>query len=474
VVTVSKPLNDFITGGGYLVLAQSAGLKAGDVGSKNNFGFNVKYNHSGSNLQGKINIIIRRTESDGVLHVYQIKGNSMTSLSVNTSTGKATFNGKANIQDITDPLSPVSVDGNATLQVTMTDRGEPGSTDSIAVTVWNKDGGLWFASHWDGTQTVERTLGGGNLVVHAGALQALGGVATISGRRPALSAAALAPIVVEAAARWQQAGFGRETEALNELQVFITDLAGPILGWTSAHVIWIDQDAAGHGWFIDPTPAEDEEFTGTAGDVLGGRMDLLTVVMHEMGHVLGHDHDAGGVMAESLAAGVRETPERDGDLPPTDVSQGPALNGFFVQPVSVNGASQEVAIWFVSASGSPTARSVADPASLPGSKHSLGLPGDVLSWLFDPSNFPALIAAPPVFAFDPAKHRPVLVNAPFQLRADEVPALLPTPRKEHALEALWEQWPPQPRTLSHSEAVDLIFGSLGDKDGEHELWRGKL
>jgi len=39
-----------------------------------------------------------------------------------------------------------------------------------------------------------------------------------------------------------------------------------------------------------------------------GRMDLLSVLTHELGHLLGHDHDDNGVMAESLAAGVRETP----------------------------------------------------------------------------------------------------------------------------------------------------------------------
>lgn len=35
------------------------------------------------------------------------------------------------------------------------------------------------------------------------------------------------------------------------------------------------------------------------------RMDLLTVVMHEFTHVLDHDHDADGVMAATLAMGVR-------------------------------------------------------------------------------------------------------------------------------------------------------------------------
>ena len=86
VVTVSKPIGtNFITGGGYLVLSQPSGLKAGDPGTKNNFGFNVKYNKGFTNLQGNINTIIRRTESDGILHVYQVKGNAMTSLSVDAT-----------------------------------------------------------------------------------------------------------------------------------------------------------------------------------------------------------------------------------------------------------------------------------------------------------------------------------------------------------------------------------------------------
>ncbi len=170
IITISKPLGDlFITGGGYLTLTNSSGIKSGTIGTKNNYGFNVKYNKNKTSLQGNINTIIRKLESDGIIHVYQIKGNSMTSLSViTTCPKKATFVGKANIQDITNPLNIIAVDGNANLQVTMTDNGEPGSFDKIGITVWNKLGGLWYSSNWNGTTTIEQTISGGNLKVHGG------------------------------------------------------------------------------------------------------------------------------------------------------------------------------------------------------------------------------------------------------------------------------------------------------------------
>jgi hypothetical protein len=170
-VNVYIPQSNFITGGGYINNASSAGLYPGAAGQRTNFGFNVKYNKSGTNLQGNINVIVRNNG-----HTYQIKGNSMTSLAVQvctasgcpsaTSPSTATFNGKASIQDITDPNNPISIDGNATLQVTMHDYGSPGSNDTVGITVWNKAGGVWYASNWNGTSTVEQKLGGGDLSVH--------------------------------------------------------------------------------------------------------------------------------------------------------------------------------------------------------------------------------------------------------------------------------------------------------------------
>ncbi len=164
-ITVARPLaGSLITGGGFLLLEDSTGWLAGDAGSKANFGFNLRYRQSGRNPRGQFTLILRRTESDG-LHVYQVRANAVSSFSVQPEAGTAIFNGKASIQDISDPLAPLLVDGNAALQVTIRDPGEPGTDDSIGITLWNKNGGLWFSSRWDGLLTVEQILAGGNLLV---------------------------------------------------------------------------------------------------------------------------------------------------------------------------------------------------------------------------------------------------------------------------------------------------------------------
>jgi hypothetical protein len=172
IVTVSKSLKEFVSGGGYIQLVHPAGQIAGDVGSKNNFGFNVKFNRSAKSLQGDFNTIIRRTEADGV-HVYQIKGNVLNTLWAIPSLGalpaRASFSGKASIQDITDPLGPVSVDGNATIKIEMSDRTDTGTGDAVAITVWNQSGNLWFASNWSGIHNDEQTLAAGNIRISNGA-----------------------------------------------------------------------------------------------------------------------------------------------------------------------------------------------------------------------------------------------------------------------------------------------------------------
>jgi hypothetical protein len=96
---------------------------------------------------------------------------------------------------------------------------------------------------------------------------------------------------------------------LRDATVSIADLGGAALGmaYPGRHAITLDDDAAGWGWFVDPTPYDDNEFVLPGDQGEQDRMDLLSVVMHELGHLLGYEHDDEGVMAEALEAGTRPT-----------------------------------------------------------------------------------------------------------------------------------------------------------------------
>jgi hypothetical protein len=74
----------------------------------------------------------------------------------------------------------------------------------------------------------------------------------------------------------------------------------------------LSADGAGRGWFLDSTPLQDEEFAPGAplrarpGSAAAGKEDLLTAVLHEMGHLAGRPDADTGLMAGALAAGTRD------------------------------------------------------------------------------------------------------------------------------------------------------------------------
>ncbi|HEY7759786.1 MAG TPA: hypothetical protein VIA64_10275 [Burkholderiales bacterium] len=135
---------------------------------------------------------------------------------------------------------------------------------------------------------------------------------------PRLDEEALAPILDAAIERWMAASgaSGGMPAPFAGMLVSIADLPGLALGQTLGNTITLDIDAGGHGWFVDTTPMDDAEFRrGAAGSLVArahstahGRMDLLSAVMHELGHVLGHEHEESGVMADLLAPGLRSVP----------------------------------------------------------------------------------------------------------------------------------------------------------------------
>ena len=96
-----------------------------------------------------------------------------------------------------------------------------------------------------------------------------------------------------------------DTSGLGNVQVQVVNLGGTTPGLASGNTIWLDDNAAGRGWFIDTTRADSSEFFRPGNQGEQNPMDLLTVVTHELGHLLQQDHDDEGVMAATLVAGVR-------------------------------------------------------------------------------------------------------------------------------------------------------------------------
>ena len=111
-----------------------------------------------------------------------------------------------------------------------------------------------------------------------------------------VSADDLSAAVDAARGVWTRTGL--DTTSLDGITVVVADLPGTTLGETDGTLIRLDVNAAGWGWATAAAPD-------------AGRIDLVTVLAHELGHVLGFDHDDADVwaiMAPALAPGPAAPP----------------------------------------------------------------------------------------------------------------------------------------------------------------------
>ena len=135
-----------------------------------------------------------------------------------------------------------------------------------------------------------------------------------AGDAPAGSTAApltmseLTPVLAAAEDEWASAGI--PAARLAAVQFVITTLPQGEIGYTVGDTVYIDPTAAGFGWYAGPGNAFGADGGAITDGPAVGHMDLLTVVLHELGHTVGlSDGCACGpysdLMQTMLAPGVR-------------------------------------------------------------------------------------------------------------------------------------------------------------------------
>jgi hypothetical protein len=121
----------------------------------------------------------------------------------------------------------------------------------------------------------------------------------------------------EAFTWWVQAGINPAEQAEIRAAELKIGPPGPgKLGHTTGNVITLSPTAAGYGWYVDAYfssfgPAGGTIETATPGSSAAGSMDLVTVLAHEMGHILGlRDNTSmrGDIMDPFLTPGTRWLP----------------------------------------------------------------------------------------------------------------------------------------------------------------------
>jgi hypothetical protein len=293
-VVVYNPEAGFVTGGGNITSPAGAYAANPSLTGQANFGLNAKYKSGATVPTGNTdfefpaaNLTFQSTSYDWLV----------------ITTTQAQYQGSGTINGA----------GNYGFLVTALDGGGHGA-DRFRLQIWdnNNHNAVVYDTQPGAANTAAPTtaLGGGRIQVHTNAQLVAGGANSGGADVAPLTAEELQPVMQEAIARWAAAGIdAAQVAALSQVTVGIGKFPGPWLGMAFPGAVWIDQTAAGYGWYLDPSPAGDGAFPAAPGSPAYGRVDLLTVVEHELGHELGlADTTGDGLMGVFLPTGVRRVP----------------------------------------------------------------------------------------------------------------------------------------------------------------------
>jgi len=291
-----------LTGGA--LIAASVNIQAGELSGNGAVTANVT---SGGRLlagvsPGLLQINGSLTLTGSSETIVELAGTDASQFDRMTVSGTATLGGTLRIE-LLDGFVPTA--GNSFTVLTFNSR----ANDFATIEGSDLGSGLTLQPQFDATSL--------SLVAMQALRLAEGGPAD----PPALESLLPAQVVsaFEAALdRWAATGLAEDRLAsLTAIEIGILDLPGNLLAVAGGGRILVDIDAAGQGWFVDATPHDDEEFSGLPAtgltaiepDALEG-VDLLTVMAHELGHLLGLDHVEleTDLLAETLARGQRRLP----------------------------------------------------------------------------------------------------------------------------------------------------------------------
>jgi hypothetical protein len=168
-ITLAVPLpGGQIVGGGTLDNLTSSGYIGGSSSKKTCYSIEVKYNKSLTNPQGRIELTILsyRTPA-GVLdtkcHVYKVKSTAISTLAVGKPTvADAQFSSKVNVTEILANGTSVGIESGIPFVMDIYDgnlaTSSPKPPDKIGVTIYRKNGGVWYSNNWDVNKTVMKAI----------------------------------------------------------------------------------------------------------------------------------------------------------------------------------------------------------------------------------------------------------------------------------------------------------------------------